>query len=116
MTGAKPPHTHNKNPKKTVGSYLKTQLKNLQNNNPDLVLDVRGKGLIVGMEFTVKPEQKETFTEAALRRKGEIANLLKQMKNNGVLLGQGGPKGTCIRIKPPMCWTMEVSAFLCGRN
>ena len=36
----------------TVGDYLIAQLKTLQQSFPTLITEVRGKGLIVGMELT----------------------------------------------------------------
>ena len=37
---------------KRMGEYLRKELKNLQKEFPSVVIDVRGKGLLVGMELT----------------------------------------------------------------
>ena len=37
---------------KRMGEYLRKELKNLQKEFPSVIIDVRGKGLLVGMELT----------------------------------------------------------------
>lgn len=57
---------------------------------------VRGMGLMLGMELVNDRATKEPATELT-------AKLLEHTKENGLLLGKGGLRGNVIRIKPPMC-------------
>lgn len=70
-------------------------LKELSRINSPLVGDVRGKGLMIGVEFVNeegKPLEKE-----------RMADLFEETKNQGVLFGKGGMDANTLRVKPPMC-------------
>ncbi|XP_057756942.1 alanine--glyoxylate aminotransferase 2 homolog 3, mitochondrial-like [Arachis stenosperma] len=87
-----------------VGSYLKQRLNSLQDKY-DLIGDVRGKGLMLGVEFVTDRELK---TPA----KDETLHLLDQLKELGVLVGKGGYYGNVFRITPALCFTKEDADFL----
>lgn len=61
--------------------------------------DVRGKGLMLGVEF-VKPGGKDPDPDVA-------AALLEETRARGLLVGRGGHYGNVIRIAPPMTITAE---------
>ncbi|KAG9151169.1 hypothetical protein Leryth_002737 [Lithospermum erythrorhizon] len=88
----------------TVGTYLKERLSNLKEKY-EIIGDVRGRGLILGVELVTDRESK---TPAKL----ETAQIMDQMKELGVLIGKGGFFGNVFRITPPLCFTKEDADFL----
>eukprot|EP00798_Chlamydomonas_sp_ICE-L_P026930 gene26931-4553_t len=87
-----------------VGSHLLTRFKKLQEKH-DLIGDVRGQGLMLGVELVKDHKTKEPA-------KAELAEAFERMKDMGVLMGKGGLHGNVFRIKPPMCFSMEDADFL----
>lgn len=90
---------------KDIGGYLKQGLEELQHRHR-YVGDVRGRGLMLGMELV---EDQETKLPAAAR----TADVVERCKELGLLIGKGGMYGNVLRIKPPMCITREDCDFLC---
>jgi alanine-glyoxylate transaminase/(R)-3-amino-2-methylpropionate-pyruvate transaminase len=88
----------------TVGTHLKERLRRLQEHQP-LIGDVRGMGLMLGVELVRDRQTKEPATT-------ETADLLERCKERGLLLGKGGLYGNTLRIKPPMCLTRDDADFL----
>ncbi|XP_026327888.1 uncharacterized protein LOC113236112 [Hyposmocoma kahamanoa] len=80
---------------KTLGKYFIEQLMDLQKAH-SLVGDVRGKGLMLGVEL-VKPGTKQPLP------RNDVMDILELLKDNGTLMGVGGRWGNTLRIKPPMC-------------
>jgi alanine-glyoxylate transaminase/(R)-3-amino-2-methylpropionate-pyruvate transaminase len=70
-----------------------------------LIGDVRGKGLLLGIELVKDRETKEPARE-------ECAQVLENCKNMGLLLGKGGLWGQTIRFSPPMCVNEQDADFL----
>jgi alanine-glyoxylate transaminase/(R)-3-amino-2-methylpropionate-pyruvate transaminase len=62
----------------------------------NLIGDVRGKGLMLGIELVKDRQSKEPARE-------ECAQVLETAKEMGLLLGKGGLWGQTIRFSPPMC-------------
>ncbi|ONK61805.1 uncharacterized protein A4U43_C08F33760 [Asparagus officinalis] len=87
-----------------VGSYLKGRLKALQEKH-EIIGDVRGRGLMLGVEM-VNDREKKTPAKV------EILHVMEQMKDMGVLVGKGGHFGNVFRITPPLCFTKADSDFL----
>ncbi|KAI9116039.1 hypothetical protein K1719_012969 [Acacia pycnantha] len=87
-----------------VGSYLKHRLSALKNKY-ELIGDVRGRGLILGVELV-------TDSELKTPAKAETLQVLDQMKDIGVLVGKGGYFGNVFRITPPLCFTRQDADFL----
>ncbi|XP_058794811.1 alanine--glyoxylate aminotransferase 2, mitochondrial isoform X3 [Phymastichus coffea] len=85
----------------TVGTHLLNNLASLMKDFPALVGDVRGKGLMIGVELVVDPETKEPLPAAA------VAQIFEDVKDAGVLIGKGGVRGNVFRMKPPLCVTKE---------
>jgi alanine-glyoxylate transaminase / (R)-3-amino-2-methylpropionate-pyruvate transaminase len=67
--------------------------------------DVRGKGLMLGIELVKDRQSKEPARE-------ECAQVLEQCKELGLLLGKGGLWGQTIRFSPPMCINEQDADFL----
>ena len=63
-----------------------------------LIGDVRGRGLMVGVELVLDRETKEPATRETLA-------VWEAAKEMGLLIGKGGLDGNVLRIKPPMCIT-----------
>ena len=76
-----------------TGNYAMAKLKDLQRENP-LIGDVRGLGLMIGVEL-VKDEK---LTPATPEAEAIRDSLLKQ----GVLVGVGGVYGNVVRFQPPL--------------
>ncbi|XP_060176363.1 alanine--glyoxylate aminotransferase 2 homolog 2, mitochondrial-like [Lycium barbarum] len=87
-----------------VGSYLKERLMDLKNKH-EIVGDVRGRGLLLGVELVTDRKLK---TPA----KVETLHIMEKMKDMGVLVGKGGFRGNIFRITPPLCFTKEDADFL----
>ena len=75
-----------------VGNYLKEKLLELKDKYP-LIGDVRGKGLMLGIELI--KERKEPALN-------EILNLFENTRKRRLLIGKGGLYGNVVRIAPPM--------------
>ena len=73
----------------------------------DLIGDVRGRGLMTGVELVRDRKTKEPAKDECLR-------LLERSKAMGLLIGRGGLYGNVLRIKPPMCITPEDVDFIIG--
>jgi 4-aminobutyrate aminotransferase len=81
-----------------VGEHLMTRLRELQSQHVEMG-DVRGKGLMVGVEL-VHPETETPDPDLASR-------VLEAAKRRGVLIGKGGLYGNTLRIAPPMSVTID---------
>ncbi|XP_045117059.1 alanine--glyoxylate aminotransferase 2, mitochondrial-like [Portunus trituberculatus] len=83
-----------------LGPYFLNKLAEIRDKYP-IVGDVRGKGLMLGMELV---EDKETRQPISPQRMMEVWDGIRDL---GVLMGRGGHYGQVLRIKPPMCITKE---------
>jgi len=87
-----------------IGGYLMEGLRDLQKRHPGIG-DVRGKGLMLGVEIV---EDRTTKAPATAR----TAAVFEKAKDLGLLIGKGGIAGNVLRIKPPMCITREDVDFM----
>jgi alanine-glyoxylate transaminase / (R)-3-amino-2-methylpropionate-pyruvate transaminase len=87
-----------------VGGHLKARLLDLQERQP-LIGEVRGMGLMLGVELVRDRVTKEPAST-------ETAEVLELCKTRGLLVGKGGINGNVLRIKPPMCLTVDDADFL----
>jgi alanine-glyoxylate transaminase/(R)-3-amino-2-methylpropionate-pyruvate transaminase len=88
---------------RVIGARLKAGLKKLMAGH-SLVGDVRGMGLMLGIELVRDRSTKEPA-------KAETLEVLERSRESGVLFGKGGIDGNVLRIKPPMCITAEDADF-----
>ena len=84
---------------RVVGGRLKAGLERLQRSHR-LIGDVRGMGLMLGVELVRDRATKEPA-------KSETLEVLEGAREMSVLLGKGGLDGNVLRIKPPMCITKD---------
>lgn len=87
-----------------VGTYLMTEMANLRDKY-EIVGDVRGKGLQIGVEMVKDKTSRDPLPTDA------VNEIFEDIKDMGVLIGKGGLYGQTFRIKPPMCITMEDADF-----
>jgi alanine-glyoxylate transaminase/(R)-3-amino-2-methylpropionate-pyruvate transaminase len=80
-----------------VGGRLKAGLRELAMRHA-LIGDVRGMGLMLGVELVKDRGTKEPAREAA-------AEVMERLRALGILVGKGGLFGNVLRIKPPLCIT-----------
>eukprot|EP01065_Artemidia_motanka_P005201 TRINITY_DN124_c0_g1_i1.p1 TRINITY_DN124_c0_g1~~TRINITY_DN124_c0_g1_i1.p1 ORF type:complete len:500 (+),score=191.20 TRINITY_DN124_c0_g1_i1:137-1501(+) len=81
------------------GEQMKAGLLELQEGHP-IIGDIRGRGLMVGIEFVKDRTTKEPATD-------EVNRLQEMMRDEGVLIGKCGTYNNCFRFVPPMCVTDE---------
>jgi alanine-glyoxylate transaminase / (R)-3-amino-2-methylpropionate-pyruvate transaminase len=79
---------------RVVGAYLREELETLQQQHP-LVGDVRGMGLMQGLELVSDRKTKEPAPQAVLA-------VFEETKRRGVLIGRGGLYANVIRLSPPL--------------
>jgi 4-aminobutyrate aminotransferase-like enzyme len=81
------------------GDYLKARLCELA-DRCDYLGDVRGKGLVMGLEFVKDKRSKEPSPELTKQ-------VIEQCANHGLLVGAVGMFGNVIRVAPPLVITRE---------
>ncbi|MDH5294826.1 MAG: aminotransferase class III-fold pyridoxal phosphate-dependent enzyme, partial [Acidimicrobiia bacterium] len=81
-----------------VGNHLRNRIDGLAERS-DLIGEVRGKGLMMGVEL-VKPGGKEPNAAAA-------AAVMEQARKEGLLIGKGGLYGNVLRIAPALTLTED---------
>jgi 4-aminobutyrate aminotransferase-like enzyme len=77
-----------------VGAHLLAALRELQSTH-DLIGDVRGSGLFIGVELVRDRAALTPATE-------EAAGIVNRMRELGVLVGTDGPHHNVIKIRGPM--------------
>lgn len=80
-----------------VGAAFKRGLQQLAERH-DVIGDVRGRGLFLGVELVRDRTTKEPDTAGA-------ATLVESMKSRGVLLSTDGPYHCVLKIKPPLVFS-----------
>lgn len=70
------------------------RLEEIKRKSP-LIGDVRGKGLMIGIELVRDLETREPASQ-------EAASVRDACRRRGVLIGHGGVKGNVLRIQPPL--------------
>ncbi|MDJ0778141.1 MAG: aminotransferase class III-fold pyridoxal phosphate-dependent enzyme [Gammaproteobacteria bacterium] len=79
-----------------VGDYLRAKLRELARQQP-LIGDVRGKGMIVGLEFV-------TDRAAKTPARAETARLIDLMLDEQILVGKSGPQRNVFKMRPNFAW------------
>ena len=83
----------------TTGEYVVQGLKSLQEKH-DLIGDVRGHGLFIGVDLV----NDRTTKQAA---NAEAKCVINEMRNRGVLTSNIGPNDNVLKIRPPMPFSKE---------
>lgn len=87
-----------------VGARLLSGLEKLKQKHA-WIGDVRGKGLLLGVELVRDRRSKEPA-------KAECAQVLENARDAGLLLGKGGLWGQTIRFAPPLCISPADADFM----
>jgi len=82
-----------------LGTHLKEKLTSLQADHP-LIGEVRGQGMMLGVELVRNPKTKEPATQ-------EMLQVMEACRKRGLLIGKGGLDGNVVRIQPPLELTRE---------
>lgn len=89
---------------KTVGAYLRDGLASLAARH-DAIGDVRGRGLLIGVELVSDREAKTPD--------GPLANsVVNDLRERGVLVGRCGKHDNTLKIRPPLVFTNENADLL----
>ena len=87
-----------------VGKYFLNSLNFIKKNHPNLISEVRGRGLFIGIDF-IKNLKNEPNKRLALL-------IVSKLRNQGILLSTDGPYHNVIKIKPPLPFNKEDSDFV----
>ena len=88
-----------------IGGYLRAELLRLADSQP-LIGSVRGRGMMVGLEFVTDRAAKTPATD-------EVTRLLELMKQHRVLVGSEGADKNIFKLRPNLAWTTrEVDRFV----
>jgi 4-aminobutyrate aminotransferase-like enzyme len=85
----------------TRGAQHMAGLEKIKANNK-LVGDVRGKGLMIGIELVKDADKTPAAAEAGEARR--------RCREAGILVGVGGSLGNVVRLQPPLVITEEECA------
>jgi len=85
-----------------VGSYLRQRLAALAERHP-LIGDVRGAGLLIGVELA--DSRREPMTRQA-------RDAVEAMREKGVLISTAGPASNVLKIRPPLVFQREHADLL----
>ncbi|XP_021348667.1 alanine--glyoxylate aminotransferase 2-like isoform X2 [Mizuhopecten yessoensis] len=80
-----------------VGQYWKAKVTELMSQF-DIIGQVRGQGLFLGIDLVKDRETREPATE-------EANTVITRMKEEHILLSTDGPYSNVIKTKPPMCFS-----------
>jgi 4-aminobutyrate aminotransferase-like enzyme len=87
-----------------VGNELRSLLMELRSDH-DIIGDVRGIGLFVGIEMIKDMDDLEPHPQATKQ-------IVDEMMHRGILLSSDGPDHNVIKIKPPMVFDRSNALFL----
>ncbi len=82
-----------------VGNYFRKQLHALAERH-QVIGDIRGKGLFLGVELVKDRSSKEPASELA-------AQIPDAMKDAGVLMGMTGRYGNMLKVRPPLTFSRD---------
>ncbi|WP_430488067.1 aspartate aminotransferase family protein [Priestia flexa] len=86
-----------------MGDYLIDKLRKLQNNFP-LIGQVRGRGMMIGVELVLDKDKSPASKEAK--------KFVDMAKEEGLILLSGGNLGNVLKITPPLNLTIEQADFV----
>jgi 4-aminobutyrate aminotransferase-like enzyme/Ser/Thr protein kinase RdoA (MazF antagonist) len=82
-----------------IGAHLQAGLRRLMDEHP-VIGDVRGRGLMIGVELV---RDRTTKEPAATEADGVVNG----MRDRGVLIGSTGPQGNVLKVRPSLSLTRE---------
>jgi 4-aminobutyrate aminotransferase-like enzyme len=82
-----------------VGAYMREGLEKLSTRH-DIIGDVRGAGLFLGVEFVKDRKSKQPAPE-------ETARVVNDLRRRKVLISATGPGANILKIRPPLVFTQE---------
>jgi len=82
---------------RVVGNQFRQRLRRLGEKHA-LIGDVRGRGLLVGLELV---RDRKTLEPAA----AETKRVVNRMRDLGVLTATEGPHGNVLKLRPPICFS-----------
>ncbi|GHB36557.1 hypothetical protein GCM10007094_27730 [Pseudovibrio japonicus] len=89
---------------RVVGGYILSGLHRLMEKY-EVLGDVRGMGLFLGVELVIDRRSKQPATEVARR----VANRAKDL---GILMGTEGPFDNVLKMRPPMIFSKDNADYL----
>lgn len=84
---------------RAVGNHFRQGLRRLADKHA-LIGDVRGRGLLVGLELV---RDRKTLEPAA----PETKRVVNRMRDLGVLTATEGPHGNVLKLRPPICFSRD---------
>jgi len=87
-----------------VGEEIRTDIRELAGRHP-AIGDVRGRGLMIGVELVADPAARTPHAALASR----VQN---SMRDRGVLVGTTARAGNVLKIRPPLVVTRDDAALL----
>lgn len=84
---------------RAVGAKLLERLQDLKDKHP-AIGDVRGKGLMLALEFVTDRDSKTPDKEMT-------AEVFEACRAEGIILSKSGPFQQCLRMVPPLCLSQE---------
>jgi len=88
----------------SVGNHLLTGFHKLKNTH-ELIGDVRGSGLFIGIELVQDRKSLEPATH-------QTSVIINKMREEGILLSTDGPFDNVLKIKPPLVFTKDNAEYL----
>ena len=92
---------------RVVGAFMTDELRKLQNNHA-LIGDVRGCGLFLGVELV---KDRATLEPAT----AETSYIVNRFRDHRILIGSEGKYDNILKIRPPLCFTMEDASLMIAR-
>jgi 4-aminobutyrate aminotransferase-like enzyme len=86
-----------------VGGHMLRRLRRLVEQSP-IVADVRGKGLLIGIELAQAGDQSRPLS------RDELKSIFQQLLGRGLLVM---PSGSALRINPPLTLTRDLADAGC---
>lgn len=84
-----------------IGDYFRAELRRLAGHHP-LIGDVRGRGMLVGLEFVTDRGARTPAVE-------ETEQVIREMLNRRVMIGKGAPG--ILKLRPSLAWGKEEVDF-----
>lgn len=79
---------------RSIGDYLRSEISTLASKH-ELIGDVRGRGMVTGLEFVTERDARSPATQ-------ETARLLELMREQRVLVGSEGRDANILKLRPAL--------------